>query len=67
MRCDDLNGSGVDPSSSAASLGMVFQRPNPFPKSIYDNVAFGPKTAKLAVNIGDCVEKALRRAPCGTR
>jgi phosphate transport system ATP-binding protein len=41
---------------------MVFQRPNPFPKSIYDNVAFGPKIAKLDVDVERCVEESLRRA-----
>ena len=41
---------------------MVFQRPNPFPKSIYDNVAFGPRIAKLDVNLDECVEQALRKA-----
>jgi phosphate transport system ATP-binding protein len=41
---------------------VVFQRPNPFPKSIYDNVAFGPKIAKLPVNVDDCVEQALTKA-----
>jgi phosphate transport system ATP-binding protein len=41
---------------------MVFQRPNPFPKSIYDNVAFGPRIAKLAVNLDECVEESLRKA-----
>ena len=59
---DDLYGPGVDPVVVRRLIGMVFQRPNPFPKSIYDNVAFGPKIAKLPVNLDDCVEQALRKA-----
>jgi len=59
---DDLYGPGVDPVVVRRLIGMVFQRPNPFPKSIYDNVAFGPRIAKLPVNIDDCVEQALRKA-----
>jgi phosphate transport system ATP-binding protein len=41
---------------------MVFQKPNPFPKSIYDNVAFGPKIAGFKGNMDDLVEEALNRA-----
>ena len=59
---DDLNGPGVDPVVVRRLVGMVFQRPNPFPKSIYDNVAFGPRIAKLPVDLDDCVEQALRKA-----
>ncbi len=59
---DDLYGPGVDPVVVRRLIGMVFQRPNPFPKSIYDNVAFGPKIAKLDVNMDECVEQALRKA-----
>jgi len=59
---DDINGPDVDPVAVRRLIGMVFQRPNPFPKSIYDNVAFGPKIAKLDVNMDDCVEEALRKA-----
>ena len=59
---DDLYGADVDPVVVRRLIGMVFQRPNPFPKSIYDNVAFGPKIAKLDVDIDECVEQALRRA-----
>ena len=59
---DDLYGPGVDPVVVRRLIGMVFQRPNPFPKSIYDNVAFGPKIAKLPVNMDDCVEQSLRKA-----
>jgi len=59
---DDLYGQDVDPVVVRRLIGMVFQRPNPFPKSIYDNVAFGPKIAKLPVNMDECVEQALRKA-----
>ncbi len=59
---DDLYGPGVDPVVVRRLIGMVFQRPNPFPKSIYDNVAFGPRLAKLAVNMDDCVEHSLKKA-----
>jgi phosphate transport system ATP-binding protein len=43
-------------------IGMVFQKPNPFPKSIYDNVAFGPKVAKIGGDLDEIVERSLRRA-----
>lgn len=59
---EDIYGPDVDPVVVRRLIGMVFQRPNPFPKSIYDNVAFGPRIAKLAVKLDDCVEEALRKA-----
>jgi phosphate transport system ATP-binding protein len=62
FRGQELYGPGVDPVVVRRIIGMVFQRPNPFPKSIYDNVAFGPRIAKLDVNLDDCVEQALRKA-----
>jgi phosphate transport system ATP-binding protein len=43
-------------------VGMVFQKPNPFPQSIYDNVAFGPRVMGMNVKIDDVVEKSLRAA-----
>ena len=58
----ELYGPGVDPVVVRRVIGMVFQRPNPFPKSIYDNVAFGPRIAKLPVTLDECVEQALRKA-----
>ena len=58
----DLYAPGVDPVDVRRRIGMVFQRPNPFPKSIYDNVAYGVRIAKLAVNLDDCVAEALHRA-----
>ncbi len=64
---DNLYGPGVDPVLVRRIIGMVFQRPNPFPKSIYDNVAFGPRIAKLSVDLDECVEQALRRAALRTR
>ena len=62
FRGQELYGPGVDPVAVRRIIGMVFQRPNPFPKSIYDNVAFGPRIAKLAVDLDECVEHALRKA-----
>ena len=52
----------VDPVEVRRRIGMVFQRPNPFPKSIYDNVAFGPKIARFKGDMDDLVEQSLRRA-----
>ena len=43
-------------------VGMVFQRPNPFPQSVYDNVAFGPRVLGMKVNLDDVVEQSLRQA-----
>jgi phosphate transport system ATP-binding protein len=58
----DLYGPGVDPIEVRRRIGMVFQRPNPFPKSIYDNVAFGLRILGMKDNLDDRVEQALRRA-----
>jgi phosphate transport system ATP-binding protein len=58
----DVYGSDVDPVQVRKIIGMVFQKPNPFPKSIYENVAFGPKTQGMKGNMDDIVEKALRGA-----
>lgn len=58
----DLYGDGIDPVQVRKHIGMVFQRPNPFPKSIYDNVAFGPKVLNVKGNLDEIVETALRRA-----
>ncbi|MBC7643838.1 MAG: phosphate ABC transporter ATP-binding protein [Thermoleophilia bacterium] len=58
----DLYGPTVDPVEVRKFIGMVFQKPNPFPKSIYDNVAFGPRILKLAGDLDETVERALRRA-----
>ncbi|WP_299817311.1 phosphate ABC transporter ATP-binding protein PstB [uncultured Jannaschia sp.] len=62
---EDIYDRRVDPVQLRAKVGMVFQKPNPFPKSIYDNVAYGPRIHGLARDRADLdgiVEKALRRA-----
>ena len=58
----DIYGPGVDPIEVRRRIGMVFQRPNPFPKSIYDNVAYGLRILGMKDNLDDRVEQALRRA-----
>ena len=60
----NLNEPDIDPVEVRRRIGMVFQKPNPFPKSIYDNVAYGPRIHGLAKNkaeLDDIVEKSLRR------
>jgi phosphate transport system ATP-binding protein len=58
----DLYGSDIDPVEVRKLIGMVFQKPNPFPKSIYDNVAFGPRVIGMKGSMDGIVEQALRRA-----
>ena len=58
----DLYGPEVDSVEVRKRIGMVFQKPNPFPKSIYDNVAFGPRVLGLTKGLDDTVERALRDA-----
>jgi phosphate transport system ATP-binding protein len=58
----DLYGPNVDPVEVRKLIGMVFQKPNPFPKSIYDNVAFGPRILKMGDDMDAMVERALRHA-----
>ena len=58
----DLYDARVDPVEVRRRIGMVFQKPNPFPKSIYDNIAFGPKIAGFKGNMDDLVEESLHRA-----
>ncbi len=58
----DLYGAGVDPVEVRRRIGMVFQKPNPFPKSIYDNVAFGPRVLGLKDGLDERVEQALHRS-----
>jgi phosphate transport system ATP-binding protein len=58
----DLYGDGVDPIEVRRRIGMVFQRPNPFPKSIYDNVAYGLRILGMKDNLDDRVKQALERA-----
>jgi phosphate transport system ATP-binding protein len=59
----DIYGKGVDPIAVRTQVGMVFQKPNPFPKSIYDNIAYGPRVTGMKVsNMDDLVEEALNGA-----
>ena len=58
----DLYGPDVDPVEVRKRIGMVFQKPNPFPKSIYDNVAFGPRVLGMTDKLEDRVERALHQA-----
>jgi phosphate transport system ATP-binding protein len=59
---EDLYGRVVDPVEIRRRIGMVFQKPNPFPKSIYDNIAFGPRVLGLKGSLDERVEGALRHA-----
>jgi phosphate transport system ATP-binding protein len=58
----DLYGPGVDAVSVRRWIGMVFQKPNPFPKSIYDNVAWGPRVLGMRKGLDERVEHALKQA-----
>jgi phosphate transport system ATP-binding protein len=58
----DLYSDEVDPVEVRRRVGMVFQKPNPFPKSIYDNIAFGPRIARYKGDMDDLVEESLRKA-----
>ncbi len=58
----DVYGHGIDPVEVRRRIGMVFQKPNPFPKSIKDNVAFGAKVNGYKGNLDELVERCLRRA-----
>ena len=58
----DLYAPEVDPVAVRKNIGMVFQKPNPFPKSIYDNIAFGPRIIGMKGDMDEIVEGALRRA-----
>lgn len=57
----DLYASDIDPVEVRRRIGMVFQRPNPFPKSIYDNVAFGPRINGFKGDMDELVERSLRQ------
>jgi phosphate transport system ATP-binding protein len=57
----DLYAPDVDPVLVRKRIGMVFQKPNPFPKSIYDNIAFGPRVLGMKGDMDEMVERALRR------
>ena len=58
----DIYDEQVDPVEVRKRIGMVFQKPNPFPKSIYDNIAFGPRILGMDGNMDEIVENALRGA-----
>ncbi|HLA06534.1 MAG TPA: phosphate ABC transporter ATP-binding protein PstB [Anaerolineales bacterium] len=58
----DIYSAEMDVVNLRQRVGMVFQKPNPFPQSIYDNVAFGPRVMGMHVNMDDLVEKSLRAA-----
>ncbi len=58
----DLYHRAVNPVEVRRRIGMVFQKPNPFPKSIYDNVAYGPRVAGMKGDMDERVERALRSA-----
>jgi phosphate transport system ATP-binding protein len=65
MDGENINDPDIDPVLLRSRVGMVFQKPNPFPKSIYDNIAYGPRIHGLAAsreNLDAIVEKSLRRA-----
>ena len=65
MDGEDVNDKSIDPVVLRARVGMVFQKPNPFPKSIYENVAYGPRIHGLATGkeeLDAIVESSLRRA-----
>ena len=59
---EDLYGPKIDPVEVRKRIGMVFQKPNPFPKSIYDNIAFGPRILGMKDDMDAIVERALTRA-----
>ena len=58
---EDLYAPEIDPVQVRKRIGMVFQKPNPFPKSIYDNIAFGPRVMGMKGDMDEIVEGALRR------
>jgi len=59
---EDIYGEDMDVVELRQRVGMVFQKPNPFPQSIYDNVAFGPRVMGMSVKMDEVVEKSLRAA-----
>ena len=66
----DIYDPELDVVQLRARVGMVFQKPNPFPKSIFENVAYGPRIhglAKHKADLEEIVEVSLRRPACGTR
>ena len=63
-RGEDIYASGTDVNELRRQIGMVFQKPNPFPMSIYDNIAYGPRThgVRSRARLDDIVERSLRDA-----
>ncbi len=63
-RGEDIYGKGVDVNQLRKNVGMVFQKPNPFPMSVYDNIAYGPRTHGIRnrAKLNEIVEKSLRGA-----
>ncbi|MDP1715611.1 MAG: phosphate ABC transporter ATP-binding protein PstB [Anaerolineales bacterium] len=59
LKGEDIYNPGMDVVNLRQRVGMVFQKPNPFPQSIYDNVAFGPRVMGMDVNLNEVVEKSL--------
>jgi phosphate transport system ATP-binding protein len=59
---EDIYGEQIDPVEVRKRIGMVFQKPNPFPKSIYENIAFGPRILGMKGSMDEIVENALRGA-----
>ena len=59
LKGEDIYNPGMDVVNLRQRVGMVFQKPNPFPQSIYDNVAFGPRVMGMDVNLDEVVEKSL--------
>ena len=62
FRGTEINHRDVDPVALRRHVGMVFQQPNPFPMSVFDNIAFGPRLAGIRKDLPQRVESALRRA-----
>ncbi|MEO5888104.1 MAG: phosphate ABC transporter ATP-binding protein PstB [Anaerolineales bacterium] len=62
MRGQNLYGSTIDPVEVRRKIGMVFQKPNPFPKSIYENIAWGARINGFKGNMDELVEESLRNA-----
>ncbi|MCE9646636.1 MAG: phosphate ABC transporter ATP-binding protein PstB [Chloroflexi bacterium] len=62
LKGEDIYGPEMDVVNLRQRVGMVFQKPNPFPQSIYDNVAFGPRVMGMNVNLDEVVEKSLKAA-----
>ena len=59
LKGKDIYDPGMDVVNLRQRVGMVFQKPNPFPQSIYDNVAFGPRVMSMDVNLDEVVEESL--------